>query len=536
MTDLDVSPIEAPDDDLYGVGSTSIFDPVLCELAYRWFSPPGGVVLDPFAGGSVRGIVASKLGRHYVGIDVRQVQIDANERQAQRICADGIAFVPEVPSDFMPEVTPVEFVERTGVWLKREDRYTFAGVRGAKVRTCMFLVQKAIDAGVGVVTAGSRTSPQVNFVAQIAHRMGVKCRVHVPSGALTPELIAAKSAGAEVVQHEYGYNSVIIKQAREDAAARGWVEIPYGMESPEAVEFTRPQTANLMPETKRLVNAVGSGMTLAGILWGLKDNGLEIPVLGVAVGTGSGPEARLDRYAPPDWRDMVTLVEYPSDYHDAAPRTVYEGVQLDPWYEAKCIEYLEPGDTLWISAIRPTVVPAEAPMPRWLFGDARDALTLCSEVEADLWFSCPPYGDLEVYSDDPRDLSTQDWPTFLANYRQIIADSTSLLRPDSFAVIVVGDFRDKDGCYRNFPGETIRAFTDAGLRFYNEAVLVTQTGSLVLRAGKQFDTSRKFGKTHQNVLVFVKGDPREATRRCGPIVSADVGDLAAMGYAEEEDS
>ncbi|HXF87125.1 MAG TPA: hypothetical protein VNK48_02075 [Xanthobacteraceae bacterium] len=46
------------------VGSgTSIFDPVLCEIAYRWFCPPGGSVLDPFAGGSVRGIVASRLGR-----------------------------------------------------------------------------------------------------------------------------------------------------------------------------------------------------------------------------------------------------------------------------------------------------------------------------------------------------------------------------------------------------------------------------------------------------------------------------------------
>jgi hypothetical protein len=31
---------------------------VLCEIAYRWFSPPGGLILDPFAGGSVRGIVA----------------------------------------------------------------------------------------------------------------------------------------------------------------------------------------------------------------------------------------------------------------------------------------------------------------------------------------------------------------------------------------------------------------------------------------------------------------------------------------------
>ncbi|MGB3315839.1 MAG: DNA methyltransferase, partial [Albidovulum sp.] len=40
---------------------TSIFDPVLCEIAYRWFCPQGGTVLDPFAGGSVRGIVASQL-------------------------------------------------------------------------------------------------------------------------------------------------------------------------------------------------------------------------------------------------------------------------------------------------------------------------------------------------------------------------------------------------------------------------------------------------------------------------------------------
>ena len=42
---------------------TSIFDPVLCEIAYRWFCPPAGRVLDPFAGGSVRGIVAALLGR-----------------------------------------------------------------------------------------------------------------------------------------------------------------------------------------------------------------------------------------------------------------------------------------------------------------------------------------------------------------------------------------------------------------------------------------------------------------------------------------
>lgn len=67
------------------ITGTSVFDPVLCELAYRWFCPPGGLILDPFAGGSVRGIVASKLGRKYLGIDLRAEQIEANRQQAKTI-------------------------------------------------------------------------------------------------------------------------------------------------------------------------------------------------------------------------------------------------------------------------------------------------------------------------------------------------------------------------------------------------------------------------------------------------------------------
>jgi len=60
---------------------TSIFDPVLCELVYRWFAGPNSVVLDPFAGGSVRGVVAAALGRKYVGIDIAENQILANRAQ-----------------------------------------------------------------------------------------------------------------------------------------------------------------------------------------------------------------------------------------------------------------------------------------------------------------------------------------------------------------------------------------------------------------------------------------------------------------------
>lgn len=231
---------------------TSIFDPVLCELAYRWFCPPGGVVLDPFAGGSVRGIVASKLGRRYIGGELRAEQVEANRLQADEICAD----------DDMP--------------------------------------------------------------------------------------------------------------------------------------------------------------------------------------------------------------------------------------------------------------------PVWICGDSRNIDMHCADVAADFVFSCPPYADLEVYSDDPKDLSTMGYDAFIEVYREIIAKSCALLKNDRFACFVVGDVRDSKGRYYGFPWHTVQAFQDAGLHLYNEAVLVTMVGSLPLRCGKGFEASRKLGKTHQNVLVFVKGCAKKATAAIGAVEFGDI--------------
>ena len=236
---------------------TSIFDPVLCELAYRWFSAKGGVVLDPFAGGSVRGIVAAKLGREYVGLELRAEQVAANREQAERICTDGV-------------------------------------------------------------------------------------------------------------------------------------------------------------------------------------------------------------------------------------------------------------------------------MPTWVTGDSA-ALLPDLKCEADFVFSCPPYGDLEVYSDHPDDLSGMLHSKFVEVYRQIIAGAVAKLKQDRFACFVVGDFRDRNGNYRNFVSDTIGAFEAAGAKLYNEAILVTAAGSLPIRAGKQFTASRKLGKTHQNVLVFVKGDGKKAAKACGAV---EFGDLEEPGSAE----
>ena len=62
----------------------SRFDPHLAEMLYTWFCPPGGFVIDPLAGGPVRGIVAGSLGLRYVGIDLLSGQISANRRKAEQ--------------------------------------------------------------------------------------------------------------------------------------------------------------------------------------------------------------------------------------------------------------------------------------------------------------------------------------------------------------------------------------------------------------------------------------------------------------------
>ncbi len=158
------------------------------------------------------------------------------------------------------------------------------------------------------------------------------------------------------------------------------------------------------------------------------------------------------------------------------------------------------------------------PKPIWRTGDSRDiAKIVGKDFAADLVFSCPPYADLEVYSDDPADISTMAYDDFIVAYRAIIKASVDLLKPDRFACFVVGDIRDKKGLYRGFPWHTVQAFDDAGARLYNEAVLVTAVGSLPIRVGKQFKSARKLGKTHQNILVFCKGNPKAAADACGPV-------------------
>lgn len=167
------------------------------------------------------------------------------------------------------------------------------------------------------------------------------------------------------------------------------------------------------------------------------------------------------------------------------------------------------------------IVTGGKPQPIWIEGDSTHITDLLDGLTADFILTCPPYGDLEQYSDDPRDLSAMTATDFADSYAQIIRDTVTHLRDDSFAAIVVGDYRDSKGLYMNFVSQTIGAAQAAGLRLYNEAILVNMIGTGAMVAGSYMRSSRKMVKLHQNVLVFVKGDPKAATLRCGDIEMKD---------------
>lgn len=165
------------------------------------------------------------------------------------------------------------------------------------------------------------------------------------------------------------------------------------------------------------------------------------------------------------------------------------------------------------------IVPPDRPQPTWIVGDAWDQIPHLPAEGFDMVWTCPPYYDLEVYSDDPADLSNlPTYGAFVIRYREIIERAALCLRPGRFMGMVVSEVRGPGGAYVGLVPDTIRAMTLAGLSYYNEAILVNAAGTLPLRIEKQFGTTRKIGRMHQNVLVAVKGDPERgwSHERVGP--------------------
>ena len=145
------------------------------------------------------------------------------------------------------------------------------------------------------------------------------------------------------------------------------------------------------------------------------------------------------------------------------------------------------------------------PNVKYICGDSTKLTKHIKERDFDMCFTSPPYYALEVYSKD--DLSSLgSYEEFMAMYRTIFEQCYEMMKEDTFLVIKIGEIRNKKtGEYRSFVPDNARMFVDIGFKYYNEIILYTPAGTAPIRATQGMNT-RKVTKTHQNVLVFYKGD------------------------------
>ncbi|EIP8061257.1 DNA methyltransferase [Enterococcus faecalis] len=156
----------------------------------------------------------------------------------------------------------------------------------------------------------------------------------------------------------------------------------------------------------------------------------------------------------------------------------------------------------------------------WICDDSLNIDHHIEDESQDLLFTCPPYADLEVYSDDERDISNMSYEEFAEVYSEILKRSARKLKANRFAVVTISDVRDKKGFYRDLTGLTKQAFSEEGLFFYNDMILLNTAGSAALRA-RQSMNNRKVVRIHQNVLVFYKGNPQKISKHFEALETLD---------------
>ena len=67
------------------------FPEKLVEPFVRSFCPPGGLVLDIFCGSGTTGAVAIRTGRRFIGVDIRESEIEKTSRRLKEIQPELIA-------------------------------------------------------------------------------------------------------------------------------------------------------------------------------------------------------------------------------------------------------------------------------------------------------------------------------------------------------------------------------------------------------------------------------------------------------------
>ena len=201
------------------------------------------------------------------------------------------------PLDLGVFPTPLEDAPRLAaalgldrLWIKRDDLIGLGG-GGNKARKLRYTGAEALAAGAELlVTTGAPQSNHARATAATAARLGLACVLvlagHAPANT-AGNLLLDRLAGAEIVWA--GDRPADEVAAGEAARRAGAFLIPFGGSSPTSVAAYAECARELEAQAAfdRVIVAVGSGATMAGLVAGL---GAE-RVLGFDTGASPDPEA-----------------------------------------------------------------------------------------------------------------------------------------------------------------------------------------------------------------------------------------------------
>lgn len=122
----------------------------------------------------------------------------------------------------------------------------------------------------------------------------------------------------------------------------------------------------------------------------------------------------------------------------------------------------------------------------------------------DFIYTCPPYYDLEVYSDMEEDLSNApSYMEYLNMLQKVLKNCYDVLKKDSFAVFVVGNFRNKKGELEHLNGDLITKAKEVGFKLWDELIWMGASNVALTRCGK-FEKNRKSVRMHEYIIILKK--------------------------------
>jgi hypothetical protein len=132
-----------------------------------------------------------------------------------------------------------------------------------------------------------------------------------------------------------------------------------------------------------------------------------------------------------------------------------------------------------------------------------DGRFLSIDRQFDVAITCPPYFNLEQYSDQADDVSSLgSYSEFNGSMWCCAQAHRERMKPGAFVCIIVGLFRDKkSGELIDFPSHTVENFREAGFIYHQNIVLTKNFASAAVRAGNAW-SGKKLVPIFENLLIF----------------------------------